>query len=95
MTRRRAFGIALLVPPFVGLGLVFAMSAYSGCEIQDRPFAFLGDECYRHGIHWNSFAAPLGMLSIAWIIVGPVIWIAFLVLEKSFGLAKKIRDRNA
>jgi len=95
MTRRRAFGIALVLLPFVGLGLVFAMSAYSGCEIQDRPFAFLGDDCYRHGIRWNSIAAPLGTLSIAWIIVGPVIWIAFLAVEKCFQLAKRMRDRNA
>ena len=82
MKPRRAFGIGLLVFPIVALAIVFALSAYSGCEIQDRPFAFLGDDCYKNGIHWNTIAAPLGMLSIFWFVIGPAIWIVFLVLER-------------
>ena len=82
MRPRRAFGIGLLVFPIVGLAIVFALSAYSGCEIQDRPFAFLGDDCVKNGVHWNNIAAPLGMLSIFWIVIGPATWIAFLVTER-------------
>ena len=94
MTFRRAFGIGLLVFPIVGLAAVFAISAYSGCEIQDRPFAFLGDDCYKNGIHWNKIAAPLGTLSIFWIGIGPVIWIVFLVLDRLVGLAAKLSQSD-
>ena len=94
MSRRRVFGIIVVALPFIGLATVFALSAYTGCEIQDRPFAFLGDDCYKHGIHWNSIAAPLGMLSLAWIIVGPAIWVAFLVIEKLARAAKAARENG-
>ena len=94
MRPRRAFGIGLLVFPIVGLAVVFALSAYSGCEIQDRPFAFLGDDCYKNGIHWNNIAAPLGMLSILWIVIGPAIWIVFLVLERIVRITKGDRGGN-
>lgn len=94
MTLRRAFGIGLLIFPIVGLAAVFAISAYSGCEIQDRPFAFLGDDCYKNGIYWNKIAAPLGTLSISWIIIGPALWIAFLVFEWLVGHARNVRNRD-
>jgi hypothetical protein len=94
VSRRRVFGILIVVFPFIGLAIVFALSAYTGCDIQDRPFAFLGDDCYKHGTHWNEIAAPLGMLSLSWIIIGPAIWVAFLVIEKLTRLAKAAREKR-
>jgi hypothetical protein len=94
MSRRRILGIAFVVFPFIGLAMVLAISAYSGCEIQDRPFAFLGDECYKNGIYWNKIAAPLGILSLAWLFIGPAIWIAYVILKRIVGLAKTMLGRD-
>ena len=94
MKLRRAFGLGLLAFPIVGLAIVFALSAYTGCDIQDRPFAFLGDDCVKNGVRWNDIAAPLGTLSIFWIVIGPAIWIVFLVSESLVSIAKGSRRED-
>ncbi len=41
----------------------FALLAFSGCAWQPGPFAFV-EGCFNHGIDWNSFMAPLGLVVI-------------------------------
>ena len=86
MSLRKVFKTILIIVPFAGVGIVIAISVYSGCPILDSPLAFLGEECQTNGIHWNNFAAPIGILSIAWVIIGPAIWIVFRISEKVFKL---------
>jgi len=88
MSLRKVFRNILIIFPFAGIGIVIALSAYSGCPILDSPFAFLGEECQTHGIHWNNFASPIGILSIFWIVIGPAIWIVFRILEVVYKLTK-------
>ena len=81
MSKRKIFKKILIFFPFAGIGIVIIIMAYSGCPLLDSPFAFLGDECQTNGIHWNNIVAPIGTLSIFWIIIGPVIWFTFRILE--------------
>ena len=75
--------------------MVLAITAYSGCEFQDRPFRFLGDDCYKNGIYWNKIAAPIGIFSLFGIIIGPAIWIVLLIADKAIGLIKKSLARKS
>ena len=84
MSKRKLFKNILIIFPFIGIGIVVVITAYSGCEFLDSPFAFLGDECQTNGVHWNNIVAPIGTLSIFWIIIGPAIWFAFLFFERIF-----------
>jgi len=94
MSLRGVFRNVLIIFPFAGIGIVISLSAYSGCPILDSPFAFLGEDCQTYGVHWNNFASPIGILSIFWIIIGPVIWIVFRILEAVFKLIKS-NEQNA
>ncbi len=87
-------GIILVGAPVIGIGLVIVIAAYSGCEIQDRPFRFLGDDCYKNGIYWNKIAAPVGIFSLIGIIIGPPIWVALLFSAKAIELVKKLLARR-
>ena len=78
----------------LGLGLVLAIAAYSGCEMQDRPFSFLGDDCYKNGIYWNTIAAPIGTLSLLGIVIGPAMWILLLISARAIRLVQMISARK-
>lgn len=41
----------------------FVLLALSGCAWQPGPLAFVHG-CFNHGIDWNSFMAPLGLVVI-------------------------------
>ena len=94
MNWKRASGIFLVGGPIIGLSVVFAIAVYSGCEIQDSPFRFLGDDCYKNGIYWNKIAAPLGTLSLFGIIAGPAVWIVLLISERVIKSFKTILERK-
>lgn len=92
MSKRHLFRNFLIAVPFMGFAVIFAISKYSGCHFQDAPFAYLGDQCVKNGIYWNKIAAPIGNLSIFWAILGPGIWILFVVTETAIGFIKEFKN---